>query len=284
MIDPHPPNVIHEPYYSMYDGEEIPLPVLPEWSRGENAPCSLQMLRSGNAHATLTKNAMRKTRGVYYGMITNVDHQLGRLFGALKRTGEWENTLIVFTSDHGELLGDYGTFFKAKMLEGAVRLPMIVRCPESLAPVRKGRVSSSLVQLADLLPTFCEVGGAKTPGDVDGVSLLSLFRGEEKTVRDRLHGQIGNDHFWHDGRYKYLYFADDGRELVFDKTGDALDERDLSSDRALVGRLREEFRQHLAEEKNSHIGEDGVLRNLGKRADLSNAGNPLDWMGLAGRI
>ncbi len=126
----------------------------------------------------------RKARGVYYGMITNVDHQIGRLMGALMKHGLWDNTLIVYTTDHGEHLGDYGTYFKGTMLESAARIPLIIRCPTSMKPRRGGGSCDSLVELADLLPTFCDIAGVKTPDDVTGKP-ASADRGSQENHQER---------------------------------------------------------------------------------------------------
>jgi arylsulfatase A-like enzyme len=279
FIDPHPPTVIHEPYYSMYDGEEIPPPVRPAWAEGDGAPFAIRALRAGNAHAHLTPRAARKVRGVYYGQITNIDHQLGRLFGALMRRGLWDDTVVVFTSDHGEHLGDYGTYFKSTFLDPVARVPFLVRAPKGLGLAR-GASTRALVEHADLLPTFCELAGVEAPGDVSGTSLLPLLRGETSCAHGHLHGQIGAQHLFHDGRYKYLYFCDDGRELVFDKDADPMDECDLSGDAALTARLRGAFVEHLAAEGHADL-RDGRLRNEGRTAltdDIRT--NVIGWMGL----
>ncbi len=279
LTDPHPANAIHEPYYSMYDSEDIPPPVRPAWAEGDGMPTALRAIRGGNAHHTMRERELRQARGVYYGKITNIDHQLGRLFGMLMREGLYDETAIVFTSDHGESLGDHGTFFKTSFLDGPARIPFLVRLPPALqGPV--GTVSDALVELADLLPTFCGLAGAEVPGDVDGHSLLPLLRGEAARVRDSLHGQIEHQHLFHDGRHKYLYFADDGRELLFDAAADPRDEHDLSGDEALLAPIRQRFIAHLAAEGHAHV-KDGRLVNLGNPLPQDAETNALRWMGLA---
>jgi len=279
FIDPHPPSVIHEPYYSMYDDEDVPEPVHPEWAKDETCPYAGRKIRIGNAHAHLRPKALRKARGVYYGQITNMDHQIGRLVGALMRLGLWEDTVIVYASDHGEHLGDYGTFFKGTFLEPATHIPLLFRLPDWFGAER-GRVSDALVEPADLLPTFCELAGALVPEDVTGRSLLPLLRGETDRVRDAMHGQIDGQHMFHDGRYKYLYFADDGAELLFDKANDPLDERNLAGDQNLVRPIRERFIEHLRSEKHEHLVE-GKLVNLHRRIEPEDLTNVVGWMGLS---
>jgi len=278
LTEPHPKAAVHEPYYSMYDNEDIPDPVFGDWASDETCPYALRKLRIGNAHAHLTKNAMKKARGVYYGMITNIDHQVNRLFQYLRHNGLWENTIIVYTADHGEHLGDHGTFFKSSFLESSARLPMIVYVPKAFGG-RQGVRSRALVQLADLLPTFCEIAGIEAPEDVDGRSIMPLLKGETKDIRVYLHGQIDNCHMFHTGEYKYLYFADDGKELLFQPATDPNDLKDLSNDKTLLEPIRKQFIEHLQRENHLHVTDEGTLTNYKKKVQPEDYANVLGWMG-----
>ncbi len=278
LIEPHPRATVHEPYYSMYDNEDIPDPVFGDWASDEMCPYALRKLRIGNAHAHLTKNAMKKARGVYYGMITNIDHQVNRLFQYLRHNDLWDNTIIVYTTDHGEHLGDHGTFFKSSFLESAARLPMIVYVPKTLGG-QQGVRSQALVQLADLVPTFCDFAGIEPPDDIDGSSIVPLLKGEKENIRVYLHGQIDNCHMFHTGEYKYLYFADDGKELLFQPAADPNDLKDLSNDKALLEPIRKQFIEHLKEEKHPHVKEDGELVNYHREIQPEDFANVLGWMG-----
>ncbi len=280
LIDPHPPNVIHEPFFSLYDHDEIPMPVMGEWSATpEQLPYALQQLWIGNNHARPTNQAIRKARGVYYGMITHIDHQLGRLLGALMRLGLWNDTAITFSSDHGEMLFDHGFGFKGNLLEQAARVPLLMRLPHERGGPR-GRPQQALVQWADLLPTFCELAEARTPEGIDGESLVPLLEGREASVRTQLHCQINNQHAFFDETHKYLYFADDGRELVFEPSRDRLDQYSLTEDTTLTDRLRQGFVDHLRAEAHPHLLDDGTLENRGKRITEADHLNCLPWMGL----
>ena len=262
LIDPHPPFIIHEPYYSMYDHDAIPEPVQADWADAADAPIAFRFYREAFADHRMTAAQIRKARAVYYGMITNIDYQLGRLFGELLGQGLWDESCIVYSSDHGELLGDYGSFFKSRMLEAAARVPLIVKAPASwqTAP---GRRSDALVEWADLLPTFCSMAQADIPDDVSGTDLNPLLRDEVTSIRSHWHGQVDNQHAWRDAQYKYCYFADDGAELVFDLANDPLEQQDLSGDAELTDRLRRQFIAHLQEEGHTHVDAEGRLRVVG---------------------
>ncbi|MGF1448690.1 MAG: sulfatase-like hydrolase/transferase [Opitutales bacterium] len=281
LIDPHPPNVIHEPYFSLYNHDDIPAPVMGNWSFApEEMPYALQRLHIGNDHGAPSKAAIRQARGVYYGMITHLDAQLGRLFGALMRHGLWSDTAIAFSSDHGEMLFDHGFGFKGNLLEASARVPFLLRLPHARGGPR-GASTDTLVQWADLLPTFCELAEARVPENVDGCSLVALLEGREESVRDNLHCQIDNQHAWQEGAHKYLYFADDGRELVFEPARDPLDQHSLHADTALTERLRQRFIEHLRSENHPHLLDDGSLLNLNRRLTEADRLNCLPWMGLS---
>ena len=262
FIAPHPPICVHEPYYSMYDNSPIPDAVTPPWIDADDCPLKQYEHRWAWNSGPMQPDELRKARAVYYGMITNLDHQLGRLFGTLMKHQMWGDTLVIYSSDHGEMLGDLGDFGKTSFYEASARVPFLVRPPRSWN-LEPGRVQNSLVEWADVLPTLCDVAGIAAPDDVTGHSLLPLIRGEAERVRSTLHGQIGNSHLFHDGRTKYLYGADDGSEQLFDTDTDPLDEHPLD-DAARKAAMRAQFVAHLREEGNAQL-QDGELLNLGKR-------------------
>ena len=111
----------------------------------------------------------------YYAMIELIDHNVGRMLDALERTGQADNTLVIFTSDHGEMLGDHGLLLKGcRFYEGLVHVPLIVRWPGQIAA---GATTDALVELTDLAPTLLEAAGLPVPEHMAGRSLLPLLRG-----------------------------------------------------------------------------------------------------------
>ncbi len=262
FIDPHPPNTIHEPYYSMYDDEDIPEPVIPDWIDTEQCPYELLQHRSIWNSVRMKPKALRKAKGVYYGKITNMDHQLGRLFGKIQADGSMDNTLIIYTSDHGEMLGDLNDMGKSTFLEPSTHIPLII-CPPRSMNIEPGQVSDALIGLDDLLPTFCDIAGITPPQDITGKSMLPIIYGLENRTREDYHGQIGNSHMFHAGDYKYLYFVDDGKELLFDSIVDRKDEFNLAAEghEHLLSSLRERFIAHLISEDHPHV-QDRQLVNL----------------------
>ncbi|MCC5805959.1 MAG: sulfatase-like hydrolase/transferase [Opitutales bacterium] len=278
LHNPHPPLTAYEPYYSMYDNAPIPDPVIPAWLDSDRCPAWLHDHRWMFNPGPMSPAQIRKARSVYYGMITYIDHQIQRIFGRLKRNGLWDNTLIVYTSDHGEQLGDYHDAHKCSFYEGSARIPLIIRFPRAWG-LPPGRTSEALVDLVDLYPTLLEAAGLPLPAGIDGVSLMPLIRDAAPDVREFLHGQQGEHHMIRTKTRKYLYYGEDGAEQVFDMTGDRRDDTDLSDDPAEVEPLRERLISHLTSEGNPACA-DGQLVNAGRpktdRATLRGT-NPLGW-------
>lgn len=262
VIDPHPPMTIHEPYYSMYDDEDIPDPVAADWVYSDDCPYNLRRHREIWNSVRMKPKALRKSRGVYYGMITHIDHQIGRLLGKLQKEKLLSNTWIVYASDHGEMLGDLDDMGKSTFLEPATNVPLIVCPPQQFEGIARGSVNESLVGLDDLLPTFCGMAGAEVPDDITGSSLLPIVRGDQHAIRADYHGQIGNSHMFHTGDYKYLYCAEDGKELLFDAVRDRSDQHPIRNNPHLLADIRGRFVQHLQSEQHAHVEADGSLVNL----------------------
>jgi len=259
FIDPHPPFAIHEPFYSRYRPEDMPPPRVPDWIGTDTEPRDWHNKRHSRNPKPYTEAEIRHARAVYGGMVTNLDQQLGRLFGKLIADGDWENTWVVYTSDHGEMLGDYGLLAKSNFCEASARVPFILR-PPSGVPGPRGTVSDALVQWVDLLPTLCDIAGAEVPEDVDGRSLLPVLEGRRGTHHEEIHGQIGDSHMLVRGGLKYLYFADDGSELLFDLEADPHEQTPVTD--ARLGEMRRDLVRHLSGENHEHV-RDGELFNRG---------------------
>jgi arylsulfatase A-like enzyme len=178
-IRPHPPFVAPEPYASMYDPADVPEPVRADSYEAEGAvhpvlagAVSIPGVRLGD-----DLDELRQTRATYYGMMTEVDAQLGRLFDGLRASGSWDDTLVVLTSDHGEQLGDHWLTEKLGWFEQSYHIPCIVRDPD--APHAYGTVvADRFTENVDVMPTVLEWLGLRVPVQCDGRSLLPLVRGD----------------------------------------------------------------------------------------------------------
>ncbi|MGO1480141.1 MAG: arylsulfatase [Brachybacterium sp.] len=177
-----------------------------------------------------------QVRAGYYGSIEFIDLQLNRLKETLSDQGLLEDTVIMFVSDHGDMMGDHDMYRKSVGYEGSSRVPLVMHVPprwrESWgAPGEVGAIA----ELRDLMPTVLGLAGVEVPEGVDGVDLGAASRGEQ--VREHLHGEhligsLGRHSMqWiRSQRFKYVWFSGDGHEQLFDLEADPREEQDLAGD------------------------------------------------------
>jgi arylsulfatase A-like enzyme len=181
----------------------------------------------------LRGEALLCARAGYYGLLNHLDDQIRRIFnpvtGVERMTGN--NTATMLVSDHGEMLGDHYLWRKTVPYEPSVRIPFLLRAPEHFG-IAPRTVVDKLVCLADVMPTLLDLAGVEIPDSVEGCSVLPLARGEETAWRKSLHIEHSPvHHALTDGREKYVWFATDGREQLFDLVEDPRELRDFSKDR-----------------------------------------------------
>lgn len=235
---PHPPFDPCMPYWLMYQNAEVPEPVTGDWS------ATIEQIPQGFAEPTYILNSVDRfspaliadMRRAYYACITQVDYNLGLLFARLRTMGYLEDTWIIFTSDHGEMLGDHHLGAKSVFFEGSAHVPMIIRPPDKLSDASiKGTVCDALVCLADVFPTCLSVAGVEPPRSVriDGMDMIALARGETKR-RNVFLGQCGHFHVVIEGAYKF-HFCDFGAsELLFDLATDPYERSNVTCERPEV--------------------------------------------------
>ena len=170
-LRPHPPYDAAGEFSQWYDPADVPAAITPADDRHRLHDRLLEhpQLRSPAG------DGLRRLRAAYYGMISEVDHQLGRLWQHLRDTGAWDDTLIVVTADHGEQLGDHGYIQKAGFFEQSHHIVGVVRDPSR--PAGHGRVVDAFTENVDLLPTVCEVLGIEVPLQCDGMPLTPYLDG-----------------------------------------------------------------------------------------------------------
>jgi arylsulfatase A-like enzyme len=173
-LRPHPPYAAAGDFFStMYDPEEVDLPIAPADDRHVLHEGLMQHPRLA---APKDEHAIRGIRAQYYGMVTEVDCQLSRVWNALKNAGQWDDTFIVVTSDHGDQLGDHGLLEKQGFFEQSFLIPGIIRDPRPQA--LRGAVVEQFTENVDIFPTLCEAMGLPVPTQCDGLSLTPFIRGE----------------------------------------------------------------------------------------------------------
>jgi len=169
---PHPPYSAAGEFSKMYDPDTVPTPIPPA---DERHPLHEYLLGSKTNAAPTDDAKLRKMRAQYYGMISEVDSQLARIWAALKQSGDWENTMIVIASDHGEMLGDHGLREKVGYWEESHHIVGIVRDPNLTES--HGKAVTQFTENVDILPTLCEFIRAEVPTQCDGRSLYPLLAG-----------------------------------------------------------------------------------------------------------
>lgn len=186
FFEPHPPYT--GPLNDLYDPDSID--VGESFMRPPESGALVNRLRSefylgggnnplgrsgGDVHDTTTEAGWRRLRAQYFANVTLVDRQLGRILDALDASGQAERTVVVFSSDHGEMAGDHGMCEKRTLYEGATRVPLLVHAPD--LPRAHRRVPGSLSHV-DLVPTLLELVGAPVPAGLHGVSRVDVLRGQ----------------------------------------------------------------------------------------------------------
>ena len=191
-IKPHWPYMAPAPYHDMYGPQHFVPPIRDAREKNDPNPvygAFMNML----VGQTFARDEVRQTvLGTYMGLVKQIDDHLGRLFDFLEDTGRDKDTMIVFTSDHGDYLGDHWMGEKELFHEVSVRVPMIVCDPRVSADATRGTVSDRFVEAIDLVPTFMEAMGAEAaPHRLEGRSLMPLINGEPvDTWRDAVFSEI----------------------------------------------------------------------------------------------
>jgi arylsulfatase len=262
---PHPPLDPPEPYYSMYDEEDVPAPVHSDWADPEDLPTVIREHPWVNRAEFEGGDVLAAARAAYYGLVTQVDYSVGRVVGALREMDLLEDTLLVYTSDHGCYLGDHGLYNKQYFHDASARVPLVVRPPTAWADRPAGETVDSSVLLADLLPTFLGAAGVDPPAACDGRDLLALARGDT-APREYVEGFSATvsprDYLGlTDGDWKYVWYPDGGEEHLFHLAADPLETENLAGDPAYEERrrnLRAELRRRHRERDSPHV-EGGEL-------------------------
>lgn len=225
-IAPHPPITPPRDYWDMYSDVEIDGPVIGDWALDpETLPYSLKNQMNRKRTPSEPDGDLRARRG-FYAQCSYIDHQIRLLIGTLWEEGLLDNTLILFTCDHGDALGDHGLWGKREMLESSARIPMILVPPAGMS--LEGKVRDNLVCLRDVMPTVLDLCGIEVPETVEGRNML----GPESC--EYLYGEHNEDELAtrmiRKDRFKLIYYAAGNRSLLFDLEVDPRELRNLADD------------------------------------------------------
>ena len=209
---PHAPYDPPRDFFDQYRDAELPEVPLGDVSYEDTQ-------RDGRIATTqagsVDKRARDRALKAYYASLTHIDHQIGRILSRVVDAGEAGNTIVIFTSDLGDLLGDHNYWRKSSPLEGASRIPLIIYDPTGRLQYKPGSVSDEPVELMDIMPTLLDLSGLDIPESVDGLPIGQVLSGRIKG-----HNYVHGEHS-HGGRSYHMIRHRDGRKYSwFDQTGE----------------------------------------------------------------
>ena len=237
---PHWPYTLPQKYFDMYAEVDIPMPHDANFPNLNMHPALQYFQKWDGLDVTPDQNDFKKALRAYYGMVTCIDDMVGEIITQLKESGMYENTYIIFTSDHGDNLGEHGLMGnKHTAMEGSVSVPLIIAGPN----VNKGTKVDMPTALIDLYPTIMDMADIKyTDPEMPGCSLLPVVQGkknsEDRIILSEWHG-VGFPGAWYmlvNKKYKYIYYERD-RPSLFDIESDPQEMNDLALDPAYSNML-----------------------------------------------
>ena len=225
---PHEPWDTPEPYASMYNPEKMP-PAIPRQSAGNRPRGHLDRLMA-RVNPSFEPGEIGRLRANYAGNVTLIDDQIGEILAAIEGRGELERTVIVHTSDHGEMNGDHGLIYKSNFLNGAVRIPLLVRIPEGsgLETPLAGTICESPVEWIDIGPTLVELSGGELEHRQFGKSLCPVLAAPEMTHRDFAISEIQGEIMLLNQEWKAALNSDGDIYLLFNLENDPNETENLA--------------------------------------------------------
>ncbi|UHA76152.1 sulfatase family protein [Paenibacillus sp. 481] len=246
FFDPHPPYLVPEPWDNMYDPDQITMAAAHKGEHDSNPPhfklTGLENADFSSYHETgftchgmhshvHDEQSLRQDIAIYYGMISLMDKYIGHILDTLEQCGLAENTIVVFTSDHGHFYGHHGLIAKGPFhYEDLIRIPMIVRYP---GHVPENQTSEALQSLVDFAPTLLDLAGIPIPRTMTGVSQSEVWRGRQQQARDHIICENRHEptsiHLktYVDERYKLTVYYNQSYGELFDLKEDPEERRNL---------------------------------------------------------
>ena len=262
FLAPHPPLTPLEGYMNIYRDIDVPMPFVGDWAKDfDSLPLALKARPTYHWKRHDSEADTKRARRAFYALSTHVDHQIRAVIGTLREQGLDQNTIILFTSDHGDMLGDHRLWSKMLFYEGSAKIPMIlVPTAELSERVGFNRLDDRLVVQADVMPTLLDLCDIPVPDSVEG---LSMVGGRQ---RDYIYGEFYEDEYAtrmvRDGRYKLVYYAVGNRVHLFDLQTDPDELQDLASDPDLAeirGRMTQTLVENMYGSDNCWLDGDQLV-------------------------
>lgn len=261
-VRPHAPYDAPSWYFDLYKDKKLAPPLQGDWN--DDTLLKRKGRTFNNITGPIDAEQIHMQQVGYYACITHIDHQIGRLMQALIEEQIMDNTIIIFTSDHGEMLSDHHFNRKSLPYKGSCHIPMILSGPEKLIGAINV-INKDLVELRDIMPTCIDIAGMKSLKHLDGSSMLV------KSNREYLHGEHQFRELSHQfivtKTAKYIWFSQSGKEQYFDLVKDPNETHDGIKDKEYQKEIRELRKQLIKELKNRPEGySDGSQLYVGCRA------------------
>jgi len=242
---PHDPRVAPPEYLAKYDPKKIPLPAnykpFHPFDNGEMFVRDEKL-----APWPRTEDEIRKHLQEYYAVVTYMDEQIGRIFDALREMGEYENTIIVHTSDQGIAIGSHGLMGKQNLYQPSMSPALIFAGPG----IPKGKQVDGFAYLFDIFPTLCGLAGITAPRGLEGVSQAAVIQGKRKSVRDAIFLAYRDlQRGVRKGDWKLIRYPKINRTQLFNLKSDPRELKDLAGDPAQAGKVRELMDELRAQQK-----------------------------------
>ncbi|MCZ6677494.1 MAG: sulfatase-like hydrolase/transferase [Candidatus Poribacteria bacterium] len=276
FIAPHFPLVVPQRFWDLYPLDAIDLPEIPS-GHLENQHPVYKRMRSMFGCIDFPETLVRRGRAGYYGLITYLDEKIGRLLDALEETDQLNNTVVVYTSDHGEMNGEHGMWRKSNFYEASARIPLQIAWPGHLPA---GRRIDEVVSLVDVTATLLDIAGAPQITPLDGDSLVPLMQGDAEDWKDEAfseylaHGVARPMAMLRRGRYKFNYSLGDPPEL-YDLQNDSNEFHNLAED-ASHQAICEDLQARLLSHWNP-VAIEGQVRQSQKERLLMEAATDGTW-------
>jgi len=266
---PHSPYDPPQRYLDMYKDTDIPKPYVGDWCKEFEELLDPEKAEPDAAFGNFGDEYAVNSRRHYYANITFIDDQIGDIIQTLKDKGMYDNAVICFTADHGDMLGDHYHWRKTYPYEGSAGIPYVVKWPSALSKsVPSGAHIDQPVELRDFLPTFIDIAGGTIPPDMDGMSLRRLVQKETTGWRKYIDIEHATcyrkENYWcalTDGKIKYVWNFYNGEEQLFDLVNDPNELHECSGEQKYASelkKLRLAMTEHLAERGDGFV-KDGRL-------------------------
>lgn len=283
FLHPHPPFTPPFPWHKLYKMADMPLPFMSEGAPSLQTFVNQAQNRYKGRDRGTDLNLARMIKAYYYACISFIDHQVGKMLESLESSEQLDDTLIIFMSDHGELLGDFGCWGKRSMHDACARIPFLLRGPGFTG----GKICDAPVSLVDIAPTLLNVGSGKIVShECEGEDLAGLLGGRSKRegvfsrhaytwwvnlIKSELTKRYPEEayleelaatstHMYVTREWKYIYSAPDDKEFLFDRLGDPAEANNLAENplnKSILQTMRRVLWNRLAAEGQSEWTLDG---------------------------